>query len=360
MPAPLPAPLFDRPPMASRRKFTSGALAVLASSSSPRTAVSSWPGAAACWPGCSRSPTKITLQPPDPSTEFEPSRSELATIAQNEIEFEAQLIEYVMMSASGPSVGPQQRQKIESVVQQLEEYRGRQQRAGWGQSDSAWDLPFIGAWDVIYPRGEASEELGGELGLVSRRQWIYGPGPGGLAAECIYRSLTGPAGGSLLLTRMGGVTKLDGALVRLEFASTSSWYSLGYSARPSLISGKPPTVDSEPSVVGRLPTEELPADTRRRLCIGEKGSEGSRRTTYLSDELWVTRDEGDGAITVLKRTSAEAMQPQNGEGPDGFDARRFGPSGRKMYMFDSGSSDSMANLERARARMRSSVEISGS
>ena len=65
-------------------------------------------------------------------------------------------------------------------------------------------------------------------------------------------------------------------------------------------------------------------------------------------------------MTVLKRTEAEALRPLNGDSFDGFDAARFGPSGRRAWMLDTGVDESRRNYERQRQRMRSSDEISAS
>ena len=92
-----------------------------------------------------------------------------------------------------------------------------------------------------------------------------------------------------------------------------------------------------------------------RLCapVG-----GARQTTFLSDTLWMVRaDGGGGGLTVLRRSEAEALQPQSGEGLDGFDARRFGPSGRKQWMFDSGYSDRAEAAEYGRRRLRSTSGV---
>ena len=88
-------------------------------------------------------------------------------------------------------------------------------------------------------------------------------------------------------------------------------------------------------------------------------SAGLLQTTYLSDVLWVVRS-ASGAATVLRRTEAEAMMPQNGDGPDGFDAARFGPSGRRLWMFDTGYDDKAEANQRARRRVRSDLEVSSS
>ena len=108
----------------------------------------------------------------------------------------------------------------------------------------------------------------------------------------------------------------------------------------------------------------MAVDPKLRLC-SPRG--GVRRTTYLSDTIWIERtsagasDEG-GEVTVLRRSEAEALAPpQNGgTGPDGFDAARFGPSGRKLWMFDSGYSEADAAAKYGRMRMRADDDISGS
>ena len=114
------------------------------------------------------------------------------------------------------------------------------------------------------------------------------------------------------------------------------------------------TVSSTPAVGALL--FEAPAPPRG-MCAP---SEGLLTTTYLSDVLWITRSTDSGAATVLRRTEAEAMRPQNGEGPDGFDAKRFGPSGRRMWMFDTGYSEREEGNERAWRRVRADAEISSS
>ena len=106
-------------------------------------------------------------------------------------------------------------------------------------------------------------------------------------------------------------------------------------------------------------------DATLRLC-SPRG--GVRRTTYLSDTIWIERtsaavaSDGRGEVTVLRRTEAEALAPpQNGgAGPDGFDAKRFGPSGRRMWMFDTGYSDTEAAAQYGRMRMRTDDDISKS
>ena len=63
---------------------------------------------------------------------------------------------------------------------------------------------------------------------------------------------------------------------------------------------------------------------------------------------------------MAERAEEEALRPQNGDGPDGFDAKRFGPSGRRIWMFDTGVDDREAAYQRGKQRVRADAEISAS
>ena len=286
-----------------------------------------------------------------------------------ELELECQL-EEVLTSAGDSgvlsSMEPGEAHVVNRLIERLESTHGRQQRSGWGQSESAYDLPYIGAWNVLYASEPSRYLAGGSarkqgLGLVSATQWIYGPGSGGAAAECVYAVPEGPRGGSLLVTRVGDVTKLPQAAVQLELSQQARAYRLAYTV-------------SEATTVQRADGEWVRVERTRPTAsptVGELVAEGPEhalcapsagvlQTTYLSDVLWIVRD-ASGAATVLRRTEAEALKPQmRGGGPDGFDARRFGPSGRQMWMFDTGYDDREAAYQRARRRVRADAEISAS
>ena len=243
----------------------------------------------------------------------------------NDMDLEEQLYELLTEPLSSPTA------KVDAILTQLESNRGRQQRAGYGQSAERYDLPYIGAWSLLYASDPTGYVGGGpqRLELVSARQWIYGPGSGGAAAECVYALPGGPVAGSLLVTRMGNVTKLPQAALRLEFEELSRGYQLSYTmSETRRLTTKPRVMPA----VGALLSE----GPQRVVCAPSAGlAQTTLQTTYLSDVLWILRG-ASGSATVLKRTEAEALQPQNGDGPDGFDARRFGPSGRRMWMFDTG------------------------
>ena len=148
------------------------------------------------------------------------------------------------------------------------------------------------------------------------------------------------------------VTKLDNDAVRLDFPEEGQAYELSYYHSTHGLSS------SRWATVEKVAASQTPTATR--FIVANAGlvctpAGGTRRTSYLSDTIWVvrsTRTAGrDDDITVLRRAEAEAVRPQNGDGLDGFDARRFGPSGRRVWMFDTGYSDKEEAAERGRQRM---------
>ena len=126
-------------------------------------------------------------------------------LGDKELTLESELEEMLEAWAAPRSMlTPSQVDTVVALVKQLESSRGRQQRAGWGQSDDAWDLPFIGSWDLLFAtqqseyigtammpdrlaglrKGRRAASSDDGLALVSARKWIYGPGTGGVATEC--------------------------------------------------------------------------------------------------------------------------------------------------------------------------------
>lgn len=302
-------------------------------------------------------------------------------IGETELELEEELQDMLRASGAPAAVlSPSQMADIDSVVGRLERLRGRQQRAGWGQSDSRWDMPFIGAWDVIYATEQASYATSGAQGrLVSAREWIYGPGEGGAATECVYATASGLPSGSLLITRASAVTKLPDSLLRLDVAPAARAYALTYSSREARrlqqADGSWATVTRDVNRANAPAAGVLLANDASLKQCWPRG--GVRRTTYLSDTIWIERVHaggasgaaaaskgggGSGSVTVLRRTEAEALAPpQNGgAAADGFDAKRFGPSGRREWMFDSGNNDAEAATQYGRMRMRTNDDISRS
>ena len=71
------------------------------------------------------------------------------------------------------------------------------------------------------------------------------------------------------------------------------------------------------------------------------------------------------AHSCIRRLRVELLEPEKKDldlieildGPDGFDPRRFGPSGRRMWMFDTGADEREEGYQRAKQRMRGQDEI---
>ena len=285
---------------------------------------------------------------------------QLIAVNAQELELEAEL-EGVLNALDTPRavLTPAQASGVEAILARLEVTRGRQQRYGWGQSSDANDLPYYGAWNIVFATEQASFGTQRDgLILRSAREWVYGKGAGGVAAECVYADPSDSTTG-LLVTRMGDVTKREETAVqldlgpprvyRLSYTANETWSSQGSDGRWRDVTRTKPS---------EIPSVSAAPETAPKL--GCAPSAGSLQTTYLSDAWWIVRTKASGAATVLKRTQAEALKPENGDGPDGFDARRFGPGGRKLYMFDTGFNDREEAYQKGKVRVRADLDLSRS
>lgn len=149
---------------------------------------------------------------------------------------------------------------------------------------------------------------------MSARQWVYGPGLDGVATECEFsvRDGNGSDLTRLLLTRNGNVTKLPGSAVLFDFAPSSQAYAILQRNFSEVV---------------------VPIEAAGLQWLQPAEYESLRITTYLSDVLWVVRAARGAAAAVLLRGEAEALRPaMTDRTPDGFDAQRFGASGRRLWM----------------------------
>ena len=162
----------------------------------------------------------------------------------------------------------------------------------------------MGGWDVLYegqqsePAGSRSILLGAraDLTLVSSRLYIWGPAEGGVSTELVLRTrgaggdtapnvgaalsgnAAGAAGtaGAVILVRTGCVTNRPGAEVRLDLTAPMSAY------RASSVAAAP--LQSAALTLG--------ADVRLDelgLQPNLSGGASIRRTTFLSERLWVAQ-----------------------------------------------------------------------
>ena len=82
---------------------------------------------------------------------------QLIAVNAQELELEAEL-EGVLNALDTPRsvLTPAQASGVEALLARLEVTRGRQQRYGWGQSSDANDLPYYGAWNIVFATEQAS------------------------------------------------------------------------------------------------------------------------------------------------------------------------------------------------------------
>ena len=160
----------------------------------------------------------------------------------------------------------------------------------------------------------ASGWRGDHLSLVSARQYIWGPAEGGITTECVVRTArVGTAEASeVVLTRTGSVANLPGAEVRLDLSSPMAAYrvsSAGGAGGAGAGAAAAGAAAAAPALGAAVPLGTLGVRT------SPAGGGPVRRTTYLSERLWITRsgcvDCGDASeLAVLRRTEAElAIRP---------------------------------------------------
>ena len=218
----------------------------------------------------------------------------------------------------GSGLSASQMSATEGTVRELEALGGTQLSAA--SNEGMWELPFVGGWDVLLAapafaggplagggkgvggkgvggKGVGGKGVGGQgvLTIVSARQFIWGPGEGGISTECVYEDPASGVGSLVLLSRIGSVSNLAGTDVRLDFAMPLNANRVSMPADGGGGGGA--------ATVGTA----LPLDTVRGSAAGVMGSLWT--TTYLSERMWVMRSPGDGGMTVLRRTDAEAIRP---------------------------------------------------
>ena len=200
----------------------------------------------------------------------------------------------------GARLSPSQVVAADAVVGTLEGIGGTQ--LGAASDEGVWELPFVGGWDVLLARptfvgGPPGGDRAGGLELVSARQFIWGPGEEGTSTECVYAEVrsrpdVSEAVAAIVLTRTGSITNLPATDVRFDFPTPPSASSTVLSAD----AGKAPTLGT-PKPLGAVGLSIKPGGT------------SLRRTTYLSERLWVMRSSDDGGLMVLRRTDTDALQP---------------------------------------------------
>ena len=222
------------------------------------------------------------------------------------------------IAVAAPS--PAQSQAIRAIIDQLEEQGGAALPAS--NSVGRWVIPWVGGWERVYtsqpdvslfggPARPSMNVRGGGYELVSSRQFVYGPGEGGITCEYLFEKPG--AEEKVLLARTGAVSNLGGNYFVLDFSTPLYGFEVAaadgsYDAQlipRSLapLSGASGRVDGGPSVKG--------------LTL---------HTTYLSDRMWILRPFGEGAslaarsmdeFVVLRRTETRSVVDRRGLIADG-------------------------------------------
>ena len=145
-----------------------------------------------------------------------------------------------LLEEKGRMVGTDPKRDAEAaqIVTTLEARGGTQLGAAKGQG--RWVLPWVGGWERVWTNTADASFLGGpsstsfgkrgvSLDQVSARQFIYGPGEGGVCVEYLHafkQDASAPL--KFLLTRPGTVTNLGDGIFQLDFPTALDEYEVAY------------------------------------------------------------------------------------------------------------------------------------
>ena len=175
-----------------------------------------------------------------------------------------------------------------------------------------WAIPWVGGWECLCTNTDDLAFLGGpptstlQVGTrnfkrLGERQFVYGPGEGGLISEYLYAT---PGNTSKLLISRAG-------LVANQGGNGFSWrFGQPLEAQP---------VEADSGGEDRLRAGEPPAPVR----FGRPDETTvDLRTTYLSQTMWIIRDAGErgepgGSFAVWQRTDTRSVLDRRGLVADG-------------------------------------------
>lgn len=191
--------------------------------------------------------------------------------------------------------------QVQELVQALEQTGGPTLAASAPQG--RWVLPWVGGWERVWTTQQDASNFGGParaslgsraaLQLSSARQFVYGPGEGGITVEYLFTppSTTGAANKAVLLARQGAVSNLGGNFFQLDFPTPLQPYELEGGSSQQL------------TPLPALPTSE-----------GAPPASGlTMQTTYLSGELWILRSYTDPTqVSVFQRTETRSVLDRRG------------------------------------------------
>ena len=208
---------------------------------------------------------------------------------------------------AGSNLAPREMRDARSLIRDLE-------RSGGSQIDLAdgvgsYELPWLGAWDVMYVDAAIlpwSPALTQEIMpvLTSANFFVYGPSDaaadlrgqpveGGAAIEYTYAAGEN-ANPSILLSSVGGITKLPGMDYKMNFMQISRM-------------NRPPNADSRSAPGSPLSLTSSP-DSLAQLS-SKQAATRYMTISYLSERLWVSHTQDDDMLLVLSRSDAKSLLP---------------------------------------------------
>ena len=200
-----------------------------------------------------------------------------------------------------------------SLTEQLEARGGSQIFASAGQG--RWVLPWVGGWERIWTNIPEGNYLGGpgrtsfsrrgvSLDQISARNFIYGPGEGGITIEYLH-AVGGDSSAPIkvLLSRPGTVTNLGENVFQLDFDQPMNEYEV--------------VTNKETGQDRLLNPDGKPLSD----AGGERGGPTNQllvRTTYLSEKMWILRDaKNTDNVAVFQRTDTRSVTDRRGLVADG-------------------------------------------
>ncbi|KAL1520789.1 hypothetical protein AB1Y20_022353 [Prymnesium parvum] len=199
----------------------------------------------------------------------------------------------------------------ERIVAQLEAQGGSQLFAS--KAPGKWCIPWVGGWDRVWLSDPASRFPGGPyqskqllsldkeglpalqsgatlFNLASARQFVYGPGEGGMVLEYLFSSPAAPS--ELLLTQLANIKNLGGNYFEVNFPAELVAYPATKDA-----TGKDILANASP--------------LRGSMSFGPRQESVTLQTTYLSATMWILSDE-DGRRSVFSRTDTKSVADRRG------------------------------------------------
>jgi len=210
--------------------------------------------------------------------------------------------------------------EVEKLVSELETREGSQLFAS--NARGRWVLPWLGGWERVWANQPDASFTGGSarpsfplqtdaavpvlragssvFQLSSARLFVYGPGEGGITVEYLHECPS--AGSSLLLERSGAVANLGDNYISFDFSEPLRPYQVG----------------SLPNGTLQLATGRPLGGSAESAALFAPPASTKLHTTYLSERLWVLRNERDESqVAVFERTETRSVFDRRGLVADG-------------------------------------------